>query len=199
VFRACVLAVYHLARPAQASKTALIFLTPLSFGAAHLHHAWDVYNRFGRTTTAMKRAVLVVRESTSSPKFLPLLKSSALSQSSSSPTPPCSGFTVPSFSSGLAHSGHPSYLTFGVISWVFLSFPGNYNASRHTNGVSFPSYLSLSRHRATFAGIIAAYMLGIAGYVYAMRYWTVTPGSMYWYGEGAYAIYSGPLVKGTPS
>lgn len=78
VFRACILAIYHLA---GASRPKMIFLSPLWFGVgklctlsfakdpsrkafltsylftAHLHHAWDVYNRFGRTTSALKRAV----------------------------------------------------------------------------------------------------------------------------------------------
>lgn len=58
VFRACVLATYHLARHAGAPKWPLVFLTPLSFGAAHLHHAWDTYNRLGRSSFALKRAVL---------------------------------------------------------------------------------------------------------------------------------------------
>ncbi|KAI0628643.1 CAAX protease self-immunity-domain-containing protein [Trametes polyzona] len=55
VFRACMLAVYQLA---GASRTAMIFLTPLTFGAAHLHHAWDVYNRFGRNDYAARTAFL---------------------------------------------------------------------------------------------------------------------------------------------
>ncbi|KAF6749395.1 hypothetical protein DFP72DRAFT_818981, partial [Ephemerocybe angulata] len=39
-FRACVLAPYHLA---GCSPTKMVFLTPLSFGLAHAHHAWDAY------------------------------------------------------------------------------------------------------------------------------------------------------------
>jgi prenyl protein peptidase len=54
-FRACVLAIYSLS---GASRTRIIFLSPLSFGAAHIHHAWDTYNRHGRTASAAKRAVL---------------------------------------------------------------------------------------------------------------------------------------------
>ncbi|KAJ7593898.1 hypothetical protein C8J56DRAFT_1001980 [Mycena floridula] len=54
VFRACVLAVYHLS---GASKNKMIFLGPLVFGMAHLHHAWEAYNRMGRTATAAKRAI----------------------------------------------------------------------------------------------------------------------------------------------
>lgn len=73
VFRACVLVVYHLA---HASRMRMIFLCPLLFGAggtfcpnvgsheltcldtAHVHHAWETYNRYGRTPAAMKRAAI---------------------------------------------------------------------------------------------------------------------------------------------
>ncbi|TBU23869.1 hypothetical protein BD311DRAFT_781383 [Dichomitus squalens] len=55
VFRACVLAVYHMA---GASRNKMIFLSPLAFGFAHLHHAWDTYNRYGRTTSALRIAAL---------------------------------------------------------------------------------------------------------------------------------------------
>ncbi|EIM88052.1 uncharacterized protein STEHIDRAFT_55231 [Stereum hirsutum FP-91666 SS1] len=54
-WRSCVICVYHLA---GASTNFLIFFTPLSFGAAHLHHAWEVYNQFGRTSQALKNAIL---------------------------------------------------------------------------------------------------------------------------------------------
>ncbi|KAI8974836.1 CAAX protease self-immunity-domain-containing protein [Trametes punicea] len=55
VFRACMLAVYHLA---GASRTKMIFCSPLTFGVAHLHHAWDTYNRYGRTASAARVALL---------------------------------------------------------------------------------------------------------------------------------------------
>ncbi|KAF8875282.1 hypothetical protein BD779DRAFT_1563720, partial [Infundibulicybe gibba] len=54
VFRACVLSVYHLS---GASRIRMIFLGPLTFGLAHVHHAWDTYNRYGRTPDALKRAL----------------------------------------------------------------------------------------------------------------------------------------------
>ncbi|KAF8073392.1 hypothetical protein FPV67DRAFT_1477623 [Lyophyllum atratum] len=56
VFRACVIAVYHMS---GASTKRMIFLGPLSFGLAHVHHAWDTFNRYGRTASAAKRAVLM--------------------------------------------------------------------------------------------------------------------------------------------
>ncbi|KAJ8587064.1 Abi-domain-containing protein [Rhizopogon salebrosus TDB-379] len=55
VFRACVLTVYHLA---GASQKKMIFLSPLVFGAAHIHHAWETYHRYGCTATAAKRAII---------------------------------------------------------------------------------------------------------------------------------------------
>ncbi|KAG6375939.1 hypothetical protein JVT61DRAFT_2810 [Boletus reticuloceps] len=55
VFRASVLTVYHLA---QVSKIRMIFLCPLLFGAAHAHHAWETYNRYGRSPAALKRAAI---------------------------------------------------------------------------------------------------------------------------------------------
>lgn len=77
VFRACVLAVYHLA---GSSRNKMIFLSPLLFGLggyslfspevkavyscviAHLHHAWEMYTNGGKTATAAKRALLITRE-----------------------------------------------------------------------------------------------------------------------------------------
>ncbi|KAF9465786.1 CAAX protease self-immunity-domain-containing protein [Collybia nuda] len=55
VFRACVLAVYHLS---GASTKRMIFLGPLAFGMAHIHHAWDTFNRYGRNASAAKRAII---------------------------------------------------------------------------------------------------------------------------------------------
>ena len=75
VFRACVLAVYHLA---GSSRNKMIFLSPLLFGlgefiilkvkgaylcdVAHFHHAWEMYTNGGKTLAAAKRAMLVTRE-----------------------------------------------------------------------------------------------------------------------------------------
>lgn len=55
VFRACVLTVYHMA---DASRMRMIFLSPLVFGAAHIHHAFETYHRYGRTATAARRAII---------------------------------------------------------------------------------------------------------------------------------------------
>ncbi|KAG5642986.1 hypothetical protein DXG03_001802 [Asterophora parasitica] len=56
VFRACVIAVYHMS---GASTKRMIFLGPLSFGLAHVHHAWDTFNRYGRNASAAKRAIIM--------------------------------------------------------------------------------------------------------------------------------------------
>ncbi|EDR01790.1 uncharacterized protein LACBIDRAFT_310467 [Laccaria bicolor S238N-H82] len=71
VFRACILSVYHLS---GASTLKMIFLAPLAFGLAHVHHAWDTYNRYGRTPSAAKRALFTSRSSSFFP-FFPLFPS----------------------------------------------------------------------------------------------------------------------------
>ncbi|CAD6884878.1 unnamed protein product [Tilletia controversa] len=55
VFRACILNFHH---ASGASKSTLIFATPLYFGVAHLHHAWEAYVKGGRTKQALVRGVL---------------------------------------------------------------------------------------------------------------------------------------------
>lgn len=75
MFRGCTLAVLNLA---GIPRTRLIFLSPLSFGigepsepfaqvlklmficvVAHVHHFWDVFNRYGRTPRAALHALTV--------------------------------------------------------------------------------------------------------------------------------------------
>jgi len=36
----------------------LVYSTNILRVAAHLHHGWDIYNRYGRNQAALKRAVL---------------------------------------------------------------------------------------------------------------------------------------------
>ncbi|KAJ6616346.1 hypothetical protein B0H10DRAFT_2037625 [Mycena sp. CBHHK59/15] len=55
VFRACVLSVYAMA---GAGRGKMIAFAPMAFGLAHVHHAWETYNQYGRTAAALKRAVL---------------------------------------------------------------------------------------------------------------------------------------------
>ncbi|KAJ4000432.1 hypothetical protein F5050DRAFT_1562989 [Lentinula boryana] len=59
VFRACVLSVYLLSPVLALNQVGLVLTTPLNFGLAHLHHAWDTYNRLGRTAAALKHSILV--------------------------------------------------------------------------------------------------------------------------------------------
>ncbi|KAH7097561.1 hypothetical protein BKA62DRAFT_643212 [Auriculariales sp. MPI-PUGE-AT-0066] len=54
-FRACVTAVVLLG---GWRGGALVFIAPLSFGIAHLHHWWDIYNRYGRNSDAVRRATI---------------------------------------------------------------------------------------------------------------------------------------------
>jgi len=57
VFRTCVLAFYHMA---GVSSKKLVFLSPLWFGLAHVHHGWEVYHRMGCTRAAAQSAILSV-------------------------------------------------------------------------------------------------------------------------------------------
>ncbi|KAF8323006.1 uncharacterized protein EI90DRAFT_3282145 [Cantharellus anzutake] len=54
VFRACILSV---SRMAGASWQRMIFVTPLWFGVAHAHHAWEGFNMYGGTQRALGNAV----------------------------------------------------------------------------------------------------------------------------------------------
>ncbi|GJE85418.1 CPBP family intramembrane metalloprotease [Phanerochaete sordida] len=56
-FRACILAVYGMS---GSSRNKMIFLSPLWFGIAHVHHGWEVYTRLGRTTFAAQQAAFSV-------------------------------------------------------------------------------------------------------------------------------------------
>ncbi|KZV65651.1 Abi-domain-containing protein [Peniophora sp. CONT] len=55
VWRSCIIAGYRLA---GASRNQIIFCTPLSFGAAHLHHGYESYIKLGRTRKALQAACL---------------------------------------------------------------------------------------------------------------------------------------------
>ncbi|KAK0185612.1 hypothetical protein F5146DRAFT_1105703 [Armillaria mellea] len=67
VFRACILSIYHLS---GISRLAYDFSGPpvVQFGnsqifnthLAHFHHAWDLYNRCGRTWVAAKHAAMAI-------------------------------------------------------------------------------------------------------------------------------------------
>ncbi|KAI0760690.1 hypothetical protein C8Q74DRAFT_1387744 [Fomes fomentarius] len=140
VFRACILAVYHMA---GASLSKMIFLSPLWFGFAHLHHAWDVYNRYGRTSSALRFAAL---------QTLFQLSYTSLF-----------GF-------------HCAYLFLRTgsllpptVSHIFCNVMGLPQYGLHIR--SFP------KRRLV---IQLAYILGIAGYIYTMRWWTQADDSLFW-------------------
>ncbi|KAG8687274.1 hypothetical protein FRC09_013594, partial [Ceratobasidium sp. 395] len=56
VFRSCIIGAAQLAG-VGIKKT--VFLTPLWFGIAHIHHANEQYNRLGRTKKALKQALII--------------------------------------------------------------------------------------------------------------------------------------------
>ncbi|EKM57741.1 uncharacterized protein PHACADRAFT_251563 [Phanerochaete carnosa HHB-10118-sp] len=45
---------------AGSSRNRMIFLSPLWFGIAHVHHGWEVYTRIGRTSFAAQQAAFSV-------------------------------------------------------------------------------------------------------------------------------------------
>ncbi|GHJ90331.1 hypothetical protein NliqN6_6733 [Naganishia liquefaciens] len=53
MFRACIIAIYKLG---GFSRSFLVFLSPLWFGLAHLHHAYDTYVKAGKTLHAALQA-----------------------------------------------------------------------------------------------------------------------------------------------
>ncbi|KJA13795.1 hypothetical protein HYPSUDRAFT_195541 [Hypholoma sublateritium FD-334 SS-4] len=57
VFRACVLAVWHMA---GIGRGAMISFAPLIFGLAHIHHGLETFRRYGRNAAAAKRAIFTV-------------------------------------------------------------------------------------------------------------------------------------------
>jgi prenyl protein peptidase len=57
-FRSCLLAVYRLASPYPAHWKLVVF-TPLAFGVAHVHHAYENWHKLGRTKAAAMHALLM--------------------------------------------------------------------------------------------------------------------------------------------
>ncbi|KIO31420.1 hypothetical protein M407DRAFT_19565 [Tulasnella calospora MUT 4182] len=55
VFRSCIISMMKLS---GATTKQMVFAGPLWFGVAHAHHAWELYNIYGRTKSALQRAVL---------------------------------------------------------------------------------------------------------------------------------------------
>ncbi|GAA6015398.1 hypothetical protein JCM10207_008973 [Rhodosporidiobolus poonsookiae] len=53
-FRSCIIAISFLG---GIDKSKLVFLSPLWFGLAHVHHAWDTYRTGGRTKAALQQGI----------------------------------------------------------------------------------------------------------------------------------------------
>ncbi|RPD60277.1 Abi-domain-containing protein [Lentinus tigrinus ALCF2SS1-7] len=144
VFRACMLSVYHMA---GASRKKMIFLSPLWFGIAHLHHAWDTYNRYGRTSSALRIAVMQT--------LFQLAYTSLF------------GF-------------HCAFLFLRTGSLLPPTFSHIF-----CNVMGFPQYgLHVKMFPKRRLAIQLAYLLGIAGYVYSMRWWTKADDSLFWPAPG---------------
>ncbi|OZJ03301.1 hypothetical protein BZG36_02278 [Bifiguratus adelaidae] len=56
IFRGCMILLLHLA---GFSKTYIIFVAPLYFGLAHIHHTWELFHAGGGNLSAFKRAILI--------------------------------------------------------------------------------------------------------------------------------------------
>jgi prenyl protein peptidase len=140
VFRACVLSVYQLS---GASMTRMIFLSPMSFGAAHIHHAWDIFNRYGRTAAAARRALLT---------------------------------TLFQFMYTSLFGSYCCYLFIRTGS-VFPPII----AHSFCNVMGLPQIgAELQQWPQKKFAIIAAYLIGIASFIYALGPWTYSTGSLYW-------------------
>ncbi|KAI0685731.1 hypothetical protein BC835DRAFT_1455259 [Cytidiella melzeri] len=140
VFRACILALYHMA---GVSSKKLIFLSPLWFGLAHVHHGWEVYHRFGCTLQAAQMAIVTV--------VFQLAYTTLF------------GF-------------HCAYLFLRtgslippVVSHIFCNVMG------------LPGFgTDVARFPQRRVSIIAAYLIGMITYVYALGAWTKGSDSLYW-------------------
>jgi len=140
VFRACVLSVYQLS---GASMMSMVFLSPMSFGAAHLHHAWDIFNRYGRTAAAAKRALMI---------------------------------TLFQFTYTSLFGAYCSYLFIRTGS----IFPPII-AHSFCNVMGLPQIgTELKQWPQRKYAIIAAYLIGIASFIYCLGPWTYSAESMYW-------------------
>ncbi|KAI0693525.1 hypothetical protein C8T65DRAFT_64049 [Cerioporus squamosus] len=149
VFRACMLSVYHMA---GASRKKMIFLSPLWFGIAHLHHAWDTYNRYGRTGSALRIAAMQTVFQLAYTSLFGF-HCAFLFLRTGSLVPP-------------------------IVSHIFCNVMG------------FPQYgLHVRMFPKRRLAIQLAYLLGIAGYVYTMQWWTQADDSLFWPAPGQPARY----------
>ena len=193
VFRGCVLSLYQLS---GASVSSMVFLSPMSFGAgmssvialqllftmdmiAHVHHAWEIFNRYGRTAAAAKRAAMICCTSSLPPFFQQNL---TMKQLFNSPIQPYSASTVPGSSSARAPYSLPSLPIAFVILWVYLNSLTNCAGSQSEKLVciSLCEFVVICSNDAWFLVILAAYVIGIAAFVYTLKPWTYSKESLYW-------------------
>jgi len=138
VFRSCIIATA--ATLAPRSKAYLIFVTPLYFGIAHAHHAYEAYNNGGRTRRALQNGILV--------SLFQFLYTSLFG-----------------FHAAFLHLRTGSVLP-PILAHIFCNIMG------------FPDVVgAIQRYPRRKYPIIAAYILGIAGY--AVGTWRLTDPALY--------------------
>ncbi|RUS17468.1 CAAX protease self-immunity-domain-containing protein [Endogone sp. FLAS-F59071] len=57
IFRACIVSTLYLG---GFSTLAIILISPLYFGIAHVHHGWEIYHTYGETSYALKQALFTM-------------------------------------------------------------------------------------------------------------------------------------------
>jgi prenyl protein peptidase len=194
VWRSCVIAVYHLA---GASRNQMILFTPLSFGAgelatshtpfkqelmlvlhtAHLHHGYETFVRFGRTSKAFKIA---------------LINMSTASTPASSTTIPLIRTQVFQFAYTTLFGFHCAFLFIRtgsvlvpIVAHIFCNIMG---VPQLVQELQCYPHKATRKHLAAFPylgltvglEIKAMYIIGILVYIYTMRHWTLHPGNVFW-------------------
>ncbi|KAH8822584.1 hypothetical protein DL96DRAFT_1618358 [Flagelloscypha sp. PMI_526] len=162
VFRACILSVYQLS---GASKKKMIFLSPLSFGLAHVHHAYETYVRLGRTNEALQRATLM------SVFQLAYTTLFGFHCALSLPTDRID-ISVYFFAHLLQH--------YGIAPTTIFVEQIPSPPSWWVHCLTFYTFLTPQANFVSPAVIVALYLVGIAGYIFTMKHWTLNPLSLYW-------------------
>lgn len=168
----------------------------MNLPTAHLHHAWDTYNRYGRTPSALRIAMVQtcqfsrdhpIRSATHKCTVFQLAYTSLfgfhcayLLLRTGSLIPPtishifCNVMGLPQY--GLHVRMFPKR-RIGKQS-IYLSLSISADGDRSACLRSF----ALAKSRTT--AIQAMYLLGIAGYAYTMRWWTQADDSLFWPAPG---------------
>jgi prenyl protein peptidase len=180
IFRACVLAVHELAAPDpdRAAKVRLVWLTPLSFGVAHVHHAWENWHRLGKTGAAARQAILVARMCLYFDFYDEDFSSREVSVFQLGYTTlfgaHCAFVFLRSRSLWPTVTAHMwcNFMGIPQLSEEVVRFP---NRKICTFAACLRPFHRLTRGPA----IMTMYLLGIMGYVYAMRNWTLADGTVW--------------------